>query len=134
MIDEEANRWLCPCMGFVEIAESYEINDYNKPKLMRIWDKACDRKVTMLIARVQGKQRLSSGIALRNAMRYEVVSITDAGDKTSEFEMAAINDDDKNIGASLIMTKQELANTMRLTHAFTYYSAQARTIHGPLKL
>ena len=38
------------------------------------------------------------------------------------------------LGTALMLPGEALARTMRLTHAFTYYSSQARTIRGELRL
>ena len=51
-----------------------------------------------------------------------------------KFHMTQIDDADKAVGTSFKMTEKDLAINMRLTHAFTYFSAQARTIYGPLRL
>ena len=89
------------------------------------------------MARVQGtlkiKQPNGSPFNLQNGRRYQVVSIAVTEDD-SEFEMACVNDKDEFVSETFMMSKQDLAKTMRLTHAFTYYSSQARTIRGALRL
>ena len=52
----------------------------------------------------------------------------------TEFEMVCVNDKDEKVSGTFMMSEEDLARTMRLTHAFTYYSSQARTIRGELHL
>jgi len=52
-------------------------------------------------------------------MAVAIVRISDAGEPRGEpFELSL----------------EEVARDLRLTHALCYYSCQARTIHGPLRL
>ena len=51
-----------------------------------------------------------------------------------KFEMIAITDEDEHVGNSFFLSKAEMGSKMRLSHAITYFSSQARTIHGPLRL
>ena len=53
---------------------------------------------------------------------------------TNTFETIAVKDDDQETGESFIMTADEFGNKMRLPYAITYFSSQARTINGPLRL
>ena len=55
-------------------------------------------------------------------------------DCATEFEMACVNDKDEKVSETFMMSEEDMARTMRLTHAFTYYSSQARTIRGELRL
>ena len=48
--------------------------------------------------------------------------------------MIAIADDNQETGESFIMTPDDLGSKMRLSYAITYFSSQARTINGPLRL
>ena len=48
--------------------------------------------------------------------------------------MVAVNDEDEPVGDSFVLTKEDLGSKMRLSHAITYFSSQARTIHGALRL
>ena len=61
------------------------------------------------------------------AMAVVVVAIAVAVDGATEFEMACVNDKDEKVSETFMMSEEDLARTMRLTHAFTYYSSQART-------
>ena len=68
---------------------------------------------------------------IKNGLRYKVVSIL-TNDKT--FELVAIDDDGAATGESFVMSETDLSLNMRLTHAITYFSSQARTIKGSLRL
>ena len=48
--------------------------------------------------------------------------------------MVAVKDEDAPVGDSFVLTPGELGSKMRLSHAMTYFSSQARTIHGALRL
>ena len=67
---------------------------------------------------------------VKNGVRYEVLNME--GDH--HFELVAINDDGARTATSFIVDKKELGSNFRLTHALTYFSAQARTIHGGIRL
>ena len=67
---------------------------------------------------------------LKNGVRYKVVEITDE----ANFELRRVKDQGEVVGESFLMTKEELGSKMRLTHAITYFSSQARTIVGGLRL
>ena len=58
----------------------------------------------------------------------------DDADTEPEFEMACVNDKGEKVSQTFMRSKQDLAKTMRLTHEFTYYSSQARTLRGDLRL
>ena len=66
---------------------------------------------------------------MTNGTRYVV-----SGIHGEEFELTPIDDNDKATGASFRMDAAELGVKMRLTHAITYFSSQARTIHSGLRL
>jgi hypothetical protein len=132
-INEEVNNWLAPSSRFVVKAPDHaNQRDANQPQDMKIWEGI------VLMARVQGtlkiKQPNGSPFNLQNGRRYQVVSIPEEGDTEPEFEMACVNDRDEKVSETFMMSKQDLAKTMRSTHAFTYYSSQARTIRGDLRL
>jgi hypothetical protein len=132
-INEEVNNWLAPSSRFVVKAPDHaNQRDANQPQDMKIWEGI------VLMARVQGtlkiKQPNGSPFNLQNGRRYQVVSIPKEGDTEPEFEMACVNDRDEKVSETFMMSKQDLAKTMRLTHAFTYSSSQARTIRGDLRL
>ena len=70
----------------------------------------------------------------QNGVRYKVKEITQEEENKHNFEMIAVADDNREIGQSFIKTPQELGKEMRLSYAITYFSSQARTINGPLRL
>jgi hypothetical protein len=130
-INEEVNNWLAPSSRVVVKAPDGNQRDANQPQDMKIWEGI------VLMARVNGtlkiKQPNGSPFNLQNGRRYQVVSIAVTEDDL-EFEMACVNDKNEKVSETFMMSKQDLAKTMRLTHAFTYYSSQARTIRGALRL
>ena len=67
---------------------------------------------------------------VKNGVRYEVLRVE--GD--NQFELVAINDDGVHTATSFIVDKKELGSNFRPTHALTYFSTQARTIHGGIRL
>ena len=67
---------------------------------------------------------------VKHGVRYKVLTI-EGNDK---FEVVAINDDGAHMSESFIVEQRELGSNFRLTHALTYFSAQARTIHGGVRL
>ena len=50
------------------------------------------------------------------------------------FELIQLDRNDREAGLSFKKTKAEVAAKLRLTHAVTYFSSQARTIRGSLRL
>ena len=92
----------------------------------------------MLVAIVKGGtlniNSAGNWVTLQNGRRYLVVAIAVAEDNTVEFEMVCVNDKGEHVSETFMMSEEDLARTMRLTHAFTYYSSQARTITGELRL
>ena len=107
--------------------------DANLPQDMKIWEGI------VLMARVKGgmlkvKQEDDDWVTLQNGRRYQVVAIAVTEGGATEFEMACVDDEDKKVSETFMMSEEDLARTMRLTHAFTYYSSQARTIRGELRL
>jgi hypothetical protein len=133
-INREVNDWLAPTNNVLVKASEYaKRQDANRPQDMRIWDGI------VLMARVKGgmlkiKHAGGEQVTLQNGRRYQVVAIAVAVDGATEFEMACVNDKDEKVSETFMMSEEDLARTMRLTHAFTYYSSQARTIRGELRL
>lgn len=104
--------------------------DANQPQDMRVW------VGIVLIARCGSKEK-----HLKNGVRYKLLAITttdsDSDDEDAAeplFEMTAVDDEDKPVGTSFMLSRQELGSKMRLSHAIIYFSSQARTIHGKLRL
>ena len=98
-------------------------NDANQPQDMKVWEGI------VLMARCGSNEK-----HLKNGVLYKVVAITDEGDEGHCFELCRVKDQGEEIGESFIMDKSELGSKMRLTHAITYFSSQARTIVGGLRL
>jgi hypothetical protein len=97
--------------------------DANQPQDMKVWEGI------VLMARCGSNEK-----HLKNGVRYQVVEITDEGDEDPNFELRRVKDQGEVVGESFLMTKEELGSKMRLTHAVTYFSTQARTIVGGLRL
>ena len=91
----------------------------NQPQDMLIW------QGIILMAIVPQSTAL-----VKNGVRYEVLNMEGG----NHFELVAINDDGARTATSFIVDKKELGSNFRLTHALTYFSAQARTIHGGVRL
>ena len=91
----------------------------NQPQDMHIWPGI------VLMAIVPQSTTL-----VKNGVRYEVLRVE--GD--NQFELVAINDDGVHTATSFIVDKKELGSNFRPTHALTYFSTQARTIHGGIRL
>ena len=104
----------------------------NKLQDMRIWEGI------VLMASVKGMLKIktagSDWATLQNGRRYQVVAIAVTEDGATEFEMVCVNDKDEKVSETVMMSDEGLARNMRLTHAFMYYSSQARTIRGELRL
>ena len=104
------------------------IKEANHPQDMKVWEGI------VLIARCGSKEKQP----LKNGVRYKVLAITEEEDQdnalTHMFELIAISDEDEHVGNSFFLSKEEMGSKMRLSHAITYFSSQARTIHGPLRL
>ena len=98
-------------------------SEANQPQDMWIYEGI------VLVARCKTNER-----HLKNGVRYKVRAITEEDDDQPCFEMIAVTDDDQESGESFVMTATELGKKMRLSYAITYFSSQARTINGPLRL
>ena len=122
-INRAVNIWMAR-MNYVEVPANFDkSNEANQPQDMRIY------KDIVLIARCKSHEK-----HLKNGVRYKVKAITEEDDDQHSFEMIAVADDNKENGESFIMTADELGSKMRLSYAITYFSSQARTINGPLRL
>ena len=90
---------------------------------MKVWEGI------VLMARCGSKEK-----HLKNGVRYKIVAVTDEGEEGHYFELRRVKDQGELVGESFLMSKEELGSKMRLTHAVTYFSTQARTIVGALRL
>ena len=86
-------------------------------------------KGIVLIAKCKGNAK-----NIKSGVRYQVKEITEEDENKHNFEMIAVADDNREIGESFIMTPEDLGSKVRLSYAITYFSIQARTINGPLRL
>jgi hypothetical protein len=66
--------------------------------------------------------------ALKNGLRYEVLELGEA------FGLRNVGDDGEARGEPFALALDEVAKKLRLTHALCYFSTQARTIYGPMRL
>ena len=89
----------------------------NQPQKMRVW------KGIVLMAIVGSAHK-----QLKNGLRYRVEEISEP------MKLVRINDAGEVHGEPFSMAHDDVARDLRLTHALCYYSCQARTIHGPLRL
>jgi hypothetical protein len=65
---------------------------------------------------------------LKNGLRYRVEEVGEA------VRLVRVDDAGVERKEPFVMSLAEVARDLRLTHALCYYSCQARTIHGPLRL
>ena len=66
---------------------------------------------------------------LKNGFRCMVLSL-----EGESVELVKLDKDDAASGDSFELSVLDVANKLRLTHAITYFSSQARTITGSLRL
>ena len=69
---------------------------------------------------------------LKNGLRYKILTLP-AGEVTT-FSLQGVNDDDLLLGEPFEVTRETFVADLRLTHAICYFSCQARTIKGPLRV
>jgi hypothetical protein len=89
----------------------------NQPQDMRVW------VGLVLMAVCQ-----SSHKALKNGLRYRVEELG------ASLTLLCIGDGGEPRGEPFSLAVAEVAKNLRLTHAMCYYSTQARTIYGPMRL
>ena len=66
---------------------------------------------------------------LKNGLRYQILTIKD-----DDVTLQRVADTGEAKGEPFQMTRAEVVGKLRLQHAITYDSSQARTITGPLRL
>jgi hypothetical protein len=126
MVNSTVNRWQSAFYEHLVIEAGPATRGLaNIRQDMRIW------KGIVLMAVCK-----STGTTLRNGLRYQVVDWGNAdkapcGDKV---RLVQIDDSSQHIGEPFEITKEAVAEKLRLTHALCYFSVQARTIRGPLRL
>jgi hypothetical protein len=84
---------------------------------MRVWPGI------MLMAVCQSLHRV-----LKNGLRYRVEELGE------NLTLLCIGDGGDPRGEPFMLPIDEVAKKLRFTHAICYYSTQARTIHGPMRL
>ena len=92
--------------------------DANEPQDMHVWPG--------LVMMARCKSGVSS---VKNGMRYKLLAL-----EADRFTFAGVTDEGEELGQAFPLAMEEMATMMRLTHAITYFSSQARTIHGSLRL
>jgi len=122
-VNAEVNNALARTDSVFVPAVCRDKGDANQPQDMKVWE-----GIT-LMARCGSNEKHT-----KNGVRYKIVALTDEGDEDPNFELRRVKDQGEVVGESFLMTKEELGSKMRLTHAITYFSSQARTIVGGLRL
>jgi hypothetical protein len=89
----------------------------NQPQRMRLW------RGIVLMAVVGSAHKV-----LKNGLRYRVDEVGEA------VRLVRVDDGGSERGEPFQMGLADVARDLRLTHALCFYSCQARTIHGPLRL
>ena len=107
-----------PDAVFVYKPKDFPAKIANRPQDMYLWP-----GIT-LVAKVPSEDR-----KLKNGFRYKVLDIGELF-----IELSKLDKDDAESGDSFVLPKPEVASKLRLTHAITYFSSQARTITGSLRL
>jgi hypothetical protein len=69
---------------------------------------------------------------LKNGLRYQLSKLPSEED--ANFEVQNINDRGEPVGETLSLDQERLSEILRLSHAMRYFSSQARTIVGGLRL
>jgi hypothetical protein len=69
---------------------------------------------------------------LRNGLRYQMLELP--GTENEHFSVQHIDDKGVLTAEPIVVDAKRLAKTLRLSHAFCYFSSQARTILGGLRL
>ena len=113
----EMNVRLSP-RGFVELAPPERpVMGGNHPQRMRLW------KGIVLMAIVGSAHKV-----LKNGLRYRLEEVA------ATARLVRIDDAGAESGEPFEMSLGDVARDLRLTHALCYYSCQALTIYGPLRL
>ncbi len=89
----------------------------NQPQDMRVWVGLA------LMAVCQSSHKV-----LKNGLRYRVEELG------ASLTLLCIGDKGEPRGEPFTLAVAEVAKSLRLTHAMCYYSTQARTIYGPMRL
>jgi hypothetical protein len=119
-INGEVNLRIAPADSILVEAGVAMKGCANRPQQMRVW-------VGIVLVAV-GTDKV-----LKNGLRYKLLRLPSGDIET--FCVQGVDDDDALLGeATTEVTRKTLADSLRLTHALCYFSCQARTIRGPLRL
>jgi hypothetical protein len=117
-INEQVNRRTAPPVHVLVKAGEPIRGCANQPQDMRVWPgivlTACGTKPP-----------------IRNGLRYRVLTLP-VGD--GAFTVSQVNDREEAVGEPFQLDKGRMAGALRLSHAICYFSCQARTITGGLRL
>ena len=115
-MNEQVNRRTAPA-GYITLPAGEEIKGCaNLPQPMRLW------VGIVLVAVGQDKE-------LKNGLRFQVMDLNEG-----TITLRGVNDDGVLTAYDMIVAFPRAAQCLRLTHAICYFSVQARTIKGPLRL
>ena len=95
--------------------------DATEPQKMHIWPG--------MVMMAQCKSAAGFSTTIKNGLRYKLPTISN-----DNFEFVCVSDGGEEKGNSFVMSLEEVAAKMCLTHAITYLSLQARTIYRNLRL
>ena len=115
-VNEQVNRRLAPA-GYMTLPAGEENKDgANQPQEMRLW------VGINLVAVGQDKD-------LKNGLRFQVIK-----HDAEELTLRGVDDHARLSEIPIVVATKRAAQCLRLTHAICYFSTQARTITGPLRL
>jgi hypothetical protein len=115
--NEEMNERLAPHDAQLITAPEAAVAGANQPQDMRVWVGLA------LMAVCQSSHKV-----LKNGLRYRVEELG------ANLTLLRIGDKGEPRGEPFTLAVAEVAKSLRLTHAMCYYSTQARTIYGPMRL
>ena len=116
MVNERVNRRTAPA-GYITLPAGEAIKGCaNLPQDMRIW------VGIVLVAVGQDKE-------LKNGLRFQVVELS-----AEQLTLRGVDDNGTLLGIPFVIPAERAAQCLRLTHCLCYFSVQARTIKGPLRL
>jgi hypothetical protein len=115
--NEEMNVRLAPPDAQLIKAPEAAVAGANQPQDMRVWVGLA------LMAVCQSSHKV-----LKNGLRYRVEGLG------ASLTLLCIGDKGEPRGEPFTLAVAEVAKSLRLTHAMCYYSTQARTIYGPMRL
>ena len=115
-VNEQVNRRLAPAGHLTYEAAVENRDSANQPQAMRLW------VGIVLVAVGRDKE-------LKNGLRFQVMELSE-----EERTLQGVNDHGVLSEIPIVVAAARAALCLRLTHAICYFSTQARTITGPLRL